>query len=102
MTVIDEQKGIVIFLEGDLDMSGIKDLNHLMIEAMKKTKKITFDLSGLKFIDSSGVGYVLYECRKMIDMGYQLKFKHLSDEIRDLFSLLGVFYILGDSVFDAV
>jgi anti-anti-sigma factor len=95
----DQQPGVVIFLEGDFDVSKIGDLGHLVSEAMHKSRKIIFDLSGLKFLDSSVIGFILYECRKLIDKGYQLKFRNLTDEVRDLFDLLGISHILGESIF---
>jgi anti-anti-sigma factor len=98
-TLFDQRQGVIIYIDGDFDVSRIGDLKHLVSEAMNQSKKITFDLSELKFLDSSGVGFILYECRKLIDRGYLLKFRNLPEDIWDLFDLLGVPYILGESIF---
>lgn len=93
------EHNVVIFLDGDFDMAKANEFKNLVLEAMKRSKRITFDLSALSFIDSSGIGFLLYRCRKLIDQGYQLKFQHVSEEIRDLFDLLGFSYILREVVF---
>jgi anti-anti-sigma factor len=98
-SVVDQQQGITVYFEEDTHLTKSVGLYQLVTEAANQPKNITLDFSKLDFIDSSGIGFILFESKKLMDQGYQLKIRNLSDEIRELFDLLGIPYILGESIF---
>lgn len=98
-SLVDQQQGITVYFEEDTSLPNAGGLYQLVREASNRPKNITLDFSKLGFIDSSGIGFILFECKKLIDLGYPIRIRNLSDEIRELFELLGIPYILGESIF---
>lgn len=63
-------KGIFIFrLEGEMDVSTAPALRARLEETPLKTVRfVLFDLSGLKYVDTIGVGRLAAEARRLQDM----------------------------------
>jgi anti-anti-sigma factor len=98
-TLHNYEQGLVIYLEDSHDIPTLDGIYYSVIENAHLSKKITFDFSKIDFIDSTGIGFILFECRKLMDQGYRLKIINQNKDIRDLFELLGVPYILGEAIF---
>lgn len=52
--------GIILELEGDLDLYSASDFKEEMISFIAKYKNIIISLQNVKYIDSSGLGVLLY------------------------------------------
>jgi anti-sigma B factor antagonist len=54
-----EREGVVVALAGELDMAGATRLTEALAEAKAAGGPLTVDLTGLDFIDSSGLGVLV-------------------------------------------
>jgi anti-sigma B factor antagonist len=60
-----EQSGVtVISLEGDVDVTGAPELRDLLAGTIVPGARILLDLTGVAFVDSSGVGVLVTAHRK--------------------------------------
>lgn len=91
--------GIAFNFHGELDMS----TTQIMLDSFQKItdqhQSVVFDLSKLMFIDSTGVGHLLFESRKLQEKNHKLIFQNMNEEIQMVFDLLGVPSILGEESF---
>lgn len=94
-----EPSHTVLFVEGELDMSTCSILIDALSEADDGVTDVAFDFAALKFIDSTGVGHLLFECKKIQEQGRSVSFLNLNEEISLVFDVLGVPYILGEEAF---
>jgi anti-sigma B factor antagonist len=89
---IDTEKidGVVVaHLHGDaLDASNAKDFKAQAAPLMAPGAKLVFDLSSLKFVDSSGLGALLSCLRQLNASGGALKLCSLVKPVRALFELV--------------
>ena len=88
-----EADGVLeIVLKGDIDHHsavGIRvDIDNEIAES--KPKKLVIDLSGIEFMDSSGLGLVMGRYAKMQKIGGELTLCGLSDRTRKIFELAGL------------
>ena len=59
-TTTDAPGGPVIALSGDLDISSVEQLRSAVSEvAEAQPEELTFDMSGLRFMDSAGIAVLL-------------------------------------------
>jgi anti-anti-sigma factor len=54
-----EGEGVRVVLSGELDLAGIDELEQVFAEACEPGRPLTIDLTGLEFIDSSGLRVLL-------------------------------------------
>jgi anti-sigma B factor antagonist len=96
----EEQDGINFTFQGELDMS----TTEMMIESLQKVseghRRVSFDFSELLFIDSTGVGHLLFESKKLQERGHKLTFLNMNEDIRLVFEVLGVPSVLGEECFE--
>lgn len=52
---IDHPLGVVLILGGELDLATVSELREQLDEAVRSRGAVVIDLSGLRFIDSSGL-----------------------------------------------
>lgn len=80
------------------------ELDHHNIEKHKKeteryfklnnARSIIFDLKGVTFIDSSGIGYILGRYKQSLFAGGKTCFVNASDPVRKLLSVSGLLKII--------
>jgi len=87
---IDEVNGIIIItLPGEsLDASNAKDLKQNLEPILTQNNKVIFDLSELRFVDSSGLGAILSSLRQLNNSGGDLKLSGITKQVRVLFELV--------------
>mgnify|MGYP003958646251 FL=1 len=79
----------VITIPGDqLDSSNTRDFKEQMGMVLDENKQVIFDLSSVRFIDSSGLGAILSFLRRLHDEGGDLKLVGLTKPVRMLFELV--------------
>ena len=79
----------VVVLPGDqLDASNAKDFKRDIAALLEPHGKVVFDLAGLQFIDSSGLGAILSCLRRLNAEGGELKLCGMSKPVRALFELV--------------
>jgi sigma-B regulation protein RsbU (phosphoserine phosphatase) len=79
----------VIVLPGDsLDAGNAKEFKRDVMPMLGGRSKVIFDMSGLHFVDSSGLGVVLSSLRQLNATGGDLKLSGMAKPVRALFELV--------------
>ncbi len=79
----------VVVLPGErLDASDAKEFKRDIAPVLEANSKVVFDMSQLRFVDSSGLGAILSCLRQLNAAGGDLKLCGLSKPIRALFELV--------------
>ena len=93
--IVEEIAGVKIaVVPGDyLDSSNTQEFRREVQPVLEAGGGVVFDLSLLKFVDSSGIG-VLLNCRKQVNTsGRDLKLCGVSKQVRVLFELVRLHHI---------
>ena len=77
----------VFELEGSLDLHSIHDLKLLFKHAKDKDQDIIFDFSAIKYIDSSGIGCLMFGQKLLTESGRSLKIVNLSAQVKIIFQI---------------
>ncbi len=91
MQVKTEQIGDVVIahlLSDALDAANAKDFKSQIAPVIVNGAKLVFDLSSLKFVDSSGLGALLSSLRQINALGGDLKLCGMIKPVRALFELV--------------
>lgn len=79
----------VILVPGDqLDAANAKDFKRCVTALLEPNSKMIFDLSELRFVDSSGLGAFLAASRQLASTGGELMLCGLTKPVRALFELV--------------
>ena len=79
----------VVILPGErLDASDAKEFKRDIAPVLEAHSKVVFDMSQLRFVDSSGLGAILSCLRQLNAAGGDLKLCGLSKPVRALFELV--------------
>ena len=95
---------VVTLATDQLDAGNVRDFKAEINPIAAENKRLVFDLSAVRFIDSSGLGAVLSYLRRQHEQGGDLKLTGLTQPVRMLFELVRmhrIFEIYG-SVEEAV
>ena len=79
---------IVIIPSEHLDASNAKKFQRDMVPIFQKDAKVIFDVSQVRFVDSSGLGALLSCLRQLHAVGGDLKLHGLAKPVRALFELV--------------
>ena len=72
----------------ELDAGNADEFKRDIAPVLQAHSKIIFDLTRLRFIDSSGFGAMLSSLRQLSARGGDLKLCGMSKQVRDLFELV--------------
>jgi anti-sigma B factor antagonist len=72
----------------ELDASNAGEMKRDMSPVLEANKKVVFDLSRLRFVDSSGLGAMLSCLRQLSGRGGDLRLAGMSRPVRALFELV--------------
>lgn len=87
--VVREGRLVVISFTGDnIDSSNYKKFKGLVQPHIREGAKILFDISVLKFIDSSGLGALLSILRDLQKVGGEMKMCSPTPAVKILFELV--------------
>jgi anti-sigma B factor antagonist len=79
----------VVELRGEqLDASNVMDFKRDIAPVLEANSRVVFDLSQLRFVDSSGLGAILSCLRRLNGAGGDLKLCGLAKPVRALFELV--------------
>ena len=98
---IETPSGVVILsLHGSLDADTVHDLEDVLRETSEEGKdSLLFDLSGLEYISSAGVGTFIGCIGTMTEKNKDMIFLNPSPNIMELFEMLGftkLFKVMAD------
>lgn len=87
-TNIEDQKDqILVKMKGDLDIYSSDEFAEKVGSAYDEGKKdMTFDMSGLDYIDSTGLGAFMTLYKKSKDSS-QIRITHAKDNIKKIFEI---------------
>jgi anti-sigma B factor antagonist len=86
---------VTLNITGELDALSVPDLRPVLDDLiLKGHKKIVVDLSGLRLIDSSGVGAIVYLFRKLRAVGGTVSVRGAADQPLAILRLLKLDQIL--------
>lgn len=86
---------VTLNITGELDALSVPDLRPVLDDLISKGhKKIVVDLSGLRLIDSSGVGAIVYLFRKLRAVGGTVSVRGAADQPLAILRLLKLDTIL--------
>ncbi len=87
---------MVVALSGELDHRRADQLRPELDELLKdpKIKELVFDLSGLSFMDSSGIGMILGRYKLMTRRGGCVSVRCANAQIDRVFELAGLYTIV--------
>lgn len=79
----------ILRIEGTLDAATAPDLRAVVDQIVEEQRmSITLELSGLRLIDSSGVGVIVSLFKRVRANGGQVRIQGLRDQPRAIFRLL--------------
>lgn len=96
---------VVITLPGEsIDTSNAKELRAQLDSILEENQKVVFDMSQLKFLDSSGLGTMLSCLRRINSSGGELKLCNMTQQVKVLFELVRMHKIfeISSSIEEAV
>ena len=89
-TTFEVIENVTIFhLAGEsLDAGNAKEFKRDVLPALNGHSRVIFEMSGLKFVDSSGLGAILSCLRQLNANGGDLKLAGMQKPVRALFELV--------------
>lgn len=77
-----------------LDAGNVKEFRRDIIPMLEGKSFVIIDMSRLKFVDSSGLGAILFYLRQMSSAGGYLKLSGMLNSVRDLSKIMNMHRIL--------
>lgn len=71
-SVSEENGAVIVRLEGDIDLEHSVDVRNTLLDAADKRKNMLVDLSGVSYIDSSGIANLVEALQKTRETGTSL------------------------------
>jgi anti-sigma B factor antagonist len=102
--VREEVGGFVVAFEGDVDLQTSPDARKVLLECVGRGKSVVVDLSGISYIDSSGVASLVESFQAARKGGQNLVLASVSDGALRVLKLarLNKVFTICDSVEDGL
>ena len=91
MEIIVEKMGdvaVVVVLDSELNSNNAPEFKRVVVPVLETNTKLVIDLSRLRFIDSSGIGVLLFCLQQMTAKKGNLKLCGLSKRVREVVELV--------------
>lgn len=85
----------LIYINGEVDLSNSAELRKTILGALKTTPTVKVDLSGVEYIDSSGIASMVEGLQFANSNGRTFSLTNPSDQVRSILELARL-----DQVFD--
>ena len=102
---INEEGGaVIVALEGDVDLQSSPDARKVLLECVARKKPVLVDLSGVGYIDSSGVASLVESLQTARKGGSTLVLVSVSDGVRRVLELarLDKVFTICDTIEDGL
>ena len=102
---INEEGGaVIVALEGDVDLQSSPDARKVLLECVARKKPVLVDLSGVGYIDSSGVASLVESLQTARKGGSTLVLVSVSDGARRVLELarLDKVFTIYDTIEDGL
>ena len=90
----------VITIEGNLNASCSNDLKEKFLKSIPKTSNYVMDLSGMDFVDSTGLGALVACLKYSVEKNGTIKIANLQSKPKMLFEITRVYRVFD--IFDSV
>jgi anti-sigma B factor antagonist len=77
----------VVSVEGEVDLVSSEQLRRALLDALQESPQVTIDLTGLTFIDSSGLSALVDAHRRARDAGGVLTLRNPTPMLRRLLDI---------------
>jgi len=91
-----EDRTLIIKIEGEIDHCSSNEIKNKTDKEYKRlnSKNIIFDLSGVTFMDSSGIGVIMGRYKNAAANGGIVAAVSINKELKKLFDISGLFKIV--------
>lgn len=96
MTSLDRDAGTAtVALRGEVDIQTVDQVRAVLGEALASgPQEIVVDLTGLTFIDSTGLGALIFGFQRSRDAGVRFRLAHASPPVRQILVLSGLLEVV--------
>ena len=97
VTKYDEKiRTLTINFEGEIDHHSCSEIAVKSDDAINKylPNKLIFDFKNVNFMDSAGIGMVIGRYKRLIRFGGKAEMINISDDIKRIFNMVGIFRII--------
>ncbi|MDR5660054.1 anti-sigma F factor antagonist [Serpentinicella sp. ANB-PHB4] len=91
------QNTLIVKLKGELDHHVAEKIRQELDDTIKKNrcKNLIFNLSDMRFMDSSGIGVIIGRYKYISQIGGKVAVVEVSEKVDKIFSLAGMYRIIG-------
>jgi anti-sigma B factor antagonist len=86
----------VIHASGDIDLRTAPDLRRHIVEAAADGRDVVLDLTDVRFMDSPGLGTLIYCYQRQEDAGAQLLVRSPQGHVRELFEVVALTHLIAE------
>jgi anti-sigma B factor antagonist len=86
----------LLIAAGDVDLETAPKLRNLIEAAGEDGGDVVLDLRDVRFMDSPGLGTLIYCYQRQADHGGRLVVRRPQGHVRELFEIVGLAHILSD------
>lgn len=92
-----ENNILVVYLDGELDHHSAEEVREDIDSAIdsKNIKNLIFELSNMKFMDSSGIGVVIGRYKKIDNLGGKVGVVISNPHVDRIFQMAGIYKIIN-------
>jgi len=92
LDIIQEEKYVHVGVKGEIDLYSVKQLKEQVTDLIERKKacNLLLDLTGVNYIDSTGLGILIGIKRRCTERGGKVFLVSSSDRITNLFSITGL------------
>lgn len=95
----EENGGILVILEGDLDIESTEVFEEDLINELQNTSgPVELDFQNINFVDSSGIGLLITLINVLKETNRKPTITNLNEDVKLVFELLQLEEILGKDV----
>ena len=97
--MLDYERGrqtLIVRLDGELDHAAAERLRGELDELLGDggVRRLVFDLRGLRFMDSSGIGFIIGRYKRMAHRGGSVAVKNADSRVDRIFEMAGLYELV--------
>ncbi len=88
---------LYVYLSGELDecsVAGIRDLTDRAIDDHAGLSRAIFNLAGVRFMDSTGIGYLIGRYKKLKKYGMEMYLESPNQSADKVLALSGIYQLI--------
>ncbi len=88
---------LIVKFEGELDHHVAENIRTEIDETISQRgiRNLIFDLGGMGFMDSSGIGVIIGRYKHITKLGGKVAVVHVTDQVDKIFNLAGIYRIIN-------